>query len=122
MTDPQAKPTSKAEPGPDGIVRSAAAHRKINEALAMLFRSPGGVEVLAYLRSITVNYVAGPEISDAGLRHREGMRHLVAIIEQRIEAHHRDQHRSTSRPNPRGRSRRRGNADTSYDPLLYDHL
>jgi len=118
VTDPQAKPTSKAEPGPDGIVRSAAAHRKINEALAMLFRSPGGVEVLAYLRSITVNFVAGPEISDAGLRHREGMRHLVAIIEQRIEAHHREQHRSTARPDPGRPGRRRNAADTRYDPLL----
>jgi hypothetical protein len=94
---------------------------KVNENLATTFGTPAGRETLAWLRSITINAVCGPEVTDAQLRHREGMRFLVGIIEQRIEAHHREQHRSTApsddpaadyldnRPGP-GRRRR-------YNPL-----
>ena len=40
---------------------------------------------LKYLRSITIESVAGFNISDQELRAREGMRFLVGIIEQRIK-------------------------------------
>jgi hypothetical protein len=81
-------------------VRTPGAQRTINETLAMAFRSDAGQAALVYLKAITINAVCGPEISDAGLRHREGMRHLVAIIDQRIEAFHRDQQRSTATSGP----------------------
>ena len=38
-----------------------------------------------YLKSITVNSVAGPEQSDSHLRHLEGSRFLVGLISTRIE-------------------------------------
>ena len=49
------------------------------------FISPAGKAVLQYLRSITIESVAGPAISDAELRHREGMRFVVGLIETRIK-------------------------------------
>ena len=71
--------------GPDGIARRPDDEHKLNELAAATFRSKGGQEFIRYLRSITIEAVGGPEITDAQLRHREGMRYLVGIIEQRIE-------------------------------------
>lgn len=71
--------------GPDGITRRFEDEQKLNELAAATFRSKGGREFLAYLRSITIEAVAGPNITDAELRHREGMRYLVGIIEQRVQ-------------------------------------
>ena len=70
--------------GPDGLVRAPVEERKLNELAASTFSSNGAREFLAYLRSITIEAVAGPHIGSDELRHREGMRYLVAIIEQRI--------------------------------------
>lgn len=71
--------------GPDGIARRPEDEAKINELAAATFKSKGAQEFLRYLRSITIEAVGGPQITDAELRHREGMRYLVGIIEQRIE-------------------------------------
>lgn len=71
--------------GPDGIARRPEDEQKLNELAAATFRSKGSQEFLRYLRSITIEAVGGPQITDAELRHREGMRYLVGIIEQRIE-------------------------------------
>jgi len=38
-----------------------------------------------YLKSITINAVAGPEQSDSALRHLEGSRFLVGLIDTRIK-------------------------------------
>lgn len=70
--------------GPDGIARLPGDEARLNELAAATFKSRGGQEFLRYLRSITIEAVAGPQISDTELRHREGMRYLVGIIEQRI--------------------------------------
>ena len=70
--------------GPDGIVRTPEEEGHLNELLAGVFSSGGGKDALAYLRSITIEAVGGPSITDSELRHREGMRYVVAIIEQRI--------------------------------------
>jgi len=56
----------------------------LNQLVSGVFSSTGGKEVLKYLRSITIESVAGPYINPNELMHREGMRHLVGIIEQRI--------------------------------------
>jgi hypothetical protein len=68
----------------DGVSRSQQEDDELNQTIAALFRSRGGKKVLDYLRSITIEFVAGPNISDAELRHREGMRYLVGIIEERM--------------------------------------
>jgi len=50
-----------------------------------LFRTPTGKAVMSYLRSITIEAVSGANISDAELRHLEGQRYLVGLIERRFQ-------------------------------------
>lgn len=71
--------------GLDGYERSKTQDETISLNVAALFTSELGKEVLGYLRSITIESVAGAAISDAELRHLEGQRFLVGIIEQRIK-------------------------------------
>jgi hypothetical protein len=71
--------------GPDGVTRRPEDEQKINELAVATFKGKGAQEFLRYLRSITIEAVGGPQITDAELRHREGMRYLVGIIEQRID-------------------------------------
>lgn len=77
------RPASKVL-GPDGLSYSPEEDKRLNDTLRAAFGSAAGREALAYLRSITIEMVAGPNITDAELRHREGARHLVAVIEARI--------------------------------------
>lgn len=69
--------------GCDGISRTQKKEDELNKLIAGVFSSAGAVEVLRYLRSITIEAVGGPNITPNELMHREGMRYLVAIIEQR---------------------------------------
>jgi hypothetical protein len=76
--------------GPDGLQLSVAEDQRLNALVLATFGKGGGREVLHWLRSVTIEMVGGPEISDAQLRHREGARYLVAVIENRLkqgEAH-----------------------------------
>lgn len=75
--------------GSDGISRSRVENDLINMNIASLFSSETGQEVLKYLRSITIELVNGANVSDAELRHLEGQRFLVGLIEQRIQQGHR---------------------------------
>ena len=70
--------------GPDGIARSPEAEQRLNDLMLATFGAGSGKEALTYLRSITIEMVGGPEMTDAQLRHREGMRFLVGIIEARM--------------------------------------
>lgn len=70
--------------GPDGLPRTRAQEDELNTLFASVFRTASGREVLSYLRSVTIEMVGGPEITDAQLRHREGSRYLVGIIEARV--------------------------------------
>lgn len=78
------RPQSKV--GPDGLILSAARSDELDLLAATTFGSGAGREFLKYLRSITIEMVGGPEITDAQLRHREGARYLVGIIEARMRA------------------------------------
>tara|TARA_R110002012_G_scaffold12183_1_gene54471 strand:- start:2662 stop:2937 length:276 start_codon:yes stop_codon:yes gene_type:complete len=69
----------------DGHIRSPERETEINLHFLSTFISPAGKAVLQYLRSITIESVAGPAISDSELRHREGMRFVVGLIETRIK-------------------------------------
>jgi hypothetical protein len=42
------------------------------------------MSVLQYLKAITIDSVAGPEISDHALRHLEGQRYIVGLIQRRV--------------------------------------
>tara|TARA_A100000172_G_scaffold74667_1_gene56954 strand:- start:508 stop:786 length:279 start_codon:yes stop_codon:yes gene_type:complete len=69
----------------DGFNRSPILENKINDTFVNCFRTDSGSEVLKYLRGITIETVAGFNITNEELRAREGMRFLVGIIEQRIK-------------------------------------
>lgn len=70
--------------GIDGIERTQAEDRRISLDVLSTFRSPAGMKALSYLKGITINNICGGSVSDAELRHREGSRWLVAVIEQRM--------------------------------------
>jgi hypothetical protein len=74
--------------GPDGIVRLPAEEERLDRVVQAAFAGEHGRQALAYLRSITIEMVAGPNVTDAELRHREGMRALVGIIETRLRRRH----------------------------------
>jgi hypothetical protein len=77
------KPTGAK--GPDQIIRSPAADALIAEAFVETFKPECAQRVLTYLRSMTVNAVAGPEVSDAHLRHLEGQRYIVGLISKWVD-------------------------------------
>jgi hypothetical protein len=82
---PVLEPRRPLRLGCDGHARTAAEERELDVTLAAVFAGAAGQKALAYLRSITIEAVCGPAVSDAELRHREGMRSLVGIIETRIQ-------------------------------------
>jgi hypothetical protein len=69
----------------DGYSRSAEAEQILNKNFANVFKSDDAKEVLDYLKSITIEAVAGPNIDSNRLFHLEGMRFLVGIINTRIK-------------------------------------
>ena len=71
----------------DGFQRSKKAEIELNGDIAALFKTELGKKVLNYLKSITVDAVAGRDITNDQLRHLEGMRYLYFIIKKRIETH-----------------------------------
>lgn len=72
----------------DGYERPLKTDVKISTDVAALFQTELGKEVLKYLRSITIESVHGAGVTDAHLRHMEGQRYIVGVIEQRIKHAH----------------------------------
>ena len=68
----------------DGQTRAIMLESRLNLMAARLFVSGGGREFLDYLKTITVNRVCGPLASNKELRHLEGARWLVGVIQQRL--------------------------------------
>ena len=79
----------KANIGLDGIQRASDKDVQISKNVAQIFNSPTGQEVLRYLRSVTIEMVNGPNVTTEELRHLEGQRYIVGLIEQRISHAHR---------------------------------
>ena len=75
---------NKALIGLDNFKRSSDDEEKLNSACTALFSTDIGLSVLQYLKSITIESVAGPEISDNSLRHLEGQRYIVGLIQRRV--------------------------------------
>lgn len=71
----------------DGFSRSKASEIELNADIAALFNTELGKKVLNYLKSITVDAVAGRDITNDQLRHLEGMRYLYFILKKRIDTH-----------------------------------
>ena len=70
--------------GVDNFPRTKEDDQIISRNINSVFKTPNGSAVLKYLRSITIESVQGPNASDAELRHFEGQRYLVGLIERRI--------------------------------------
>jgi len=75
--------------GIDGYQRSKQVDTQISQNVAEIFNTPTGKEVLRYLRSVTIEMVNGPNVTTEELRHLEGQRYIVGLIEQRIAHAHR---------------------------------
>jgi len=71
--------------GVDGYPRPKQQDEQISKVIESVFRTPNGMEMMQYLKSITTDAVSGPNISDAELRHLEGQRYLVALLVKRIQ-------------------------------------
>lgn len=84
--------------GVDGIQRPLEKDREISENFATLFGTPTGKAVLKYLRSITIEMVNGPNVTTEELRHIEGQRYLVGLIESRINHAHKVKNNGTRSP------------------------
>ena len=80
---------TKGNIGIDGIQRKSEEDLNISKNIAQIFSTPTGAEVLRYLRSITIGMVNGPNVSTEELRHIEGQRYIVGLLEQRINHAHR---------------------------------
>lgn len=58
---------------------------ELDRVFARCFRGADGEAALAYLRGLTVEIAAGPEIEDRRLRHLEGQRFIVRTIINMVE-------------------------------------
>ncbi len=70
--------------GVDGYQRKREDDERISKNFLALFSTPNGMEVLSYLRSMTIDIVSGGNISDGELRHLEGQRYAIALIVKRM--------------------------------------
>jgi len=83
------KQTDKVNIGVDGYQRTQSADEQISQNMAQLFSSDTGKEVLRYLRTITIEIVHGANTTTEELRHIEGQRYIVGLIQTRINHSHR---------------------------------
>jgi hypothetical protein len=84
---------NKVNIGIDGIQRASHRDVEVSHNIAEIFKTPTGKEVLRYLRSITIEMVNGPNVTTEELRHLEGQRYIVGLIEQRIAHSHRSKNK-----------------------------
>lgn len=68
----------------DGFTRPKEEDESLNQLALSIFKNPQGEAFLDYLKSITLNAVAGGGVSDGELRHLEGQRYIVALIVKRM--------------------------------------
>lgn len=83
----------KVNIGIDGVQRKSDLDKQISHNVAKVFESPAGKEVIRYLRSVTIEMVNGPNVTTEELRHIEGQRYIVGLIEQRIAHSHRSKNK-----------------------------
>ena len=74
----------------DGYVRKEEDERNLNKTFAGVFKGEDGKKILEYIKSITTEAVAGPNIDSNGLFHLEGMRFLAGVIQTRIKKGEKD--------------------------------
>ena len=70
--------------GLDNFERNPQEEERINTLFESVFKREDGQAILTYLRQITIESVAGSEISDSSLRHLEGQRYIVGLMQRRF--------------------------------------
>ncbi len=70
--------------GLDGMTRESKDEENLNTLCFGVFNTVSGKEILKYLKSLTLDAVAGPEISNEQLIHLEGQRYIVGLLQRRI--------------------------------------
>ena len=70
--------------GLDGYERKPEQEEALNSVAKAIFVTDAGKQFLNYLKSITIETVAGSDISDPALRHLEGQRYIVGLIQRRV--------------------------------------
>lgn len=85
----------KINVGIDGIQRPQDKDQEISQNIASLFGTATGNAVLKYLRSITIEMVNGPNVTTEELRHMEGQRYIVGLIENRMAHAHKVKNNGT---------------------------
>jgi hypothetical protein len=85
--------SNKVNIGIDGYQRATSQDLEISQNVAEVFSTPAGEAVKKYLRSITIEMVHGPNVNSEELRHHEGQRFIVGIIEARINHAHRSKNK-----------------------------
>lgn len=68
----------------DGMSRTDQQDDELSLVVAQALGTPSGKEVLKYLRSITIEMVNGPNVDNDTLRHAEGQRYIVGLLEARV--------------------------------------
>tara|TARA_B100000212_G_C27333507_1_gene515779 strand:- start:287 stop:565 length:279 start_codon:yes stop_codon:yes gene_type:complete len=84
----QTKTDNPQVTGLDGFPRNKNLEEEISLNFTHLFSSPTGQAVLQYLRSVTIEAVHGSAVTNDTLRHAEGQRYIVGLIERRIQHGH----------------------------------
>jgi hypothetical protein len=69
----------------DGLPSSEANERELDLLCAAVTRGAAGKKFMTYLRTLTINRIAGPGVTPDYLLHLEGQRYLYGIIEKRAE-------------------------------------
>ncbi len=82
------KQTNQVNVGIDGYQRPKDIDEQISQNMAHLFSSDSGKAVIKYLRTITIEIVHGANVSTEELRHIEGQRYVVGLIQTRINHAH----------------------------------
>lgn len=93
MSKNQPQPNRKLLSSIDGIERTPEADVIISLNIAELLSGDLGQSVLKYLRSITIERVNGPSVTTEALRHIEGQRYIVGLLENRIDHGHRSKNK-----------------------------
>ena len=70
--------------GLDNFERDTQQEQLLNTLFESVFKQENAQEILRYLKQITIESVAGSEISDSALRHLEGQRYIVGLIQRRV--------------------------------------
>ncbi len=79
------KNESASNIGIDGFKRSFDSDLEVSQVLAETFKTPSGEATLKYLKSITIDMIHGAATSNDELRHHEGQRFIVGLIQARIQ-------------------------------------